>query len=142
MLSPWAAISQHLCCFCCALKATIDRELQVWEIALQGGDPVVAQRRHRAVLRRAEAVQQALARVHDEVAHGRTCGHHIHEAVQRWVVIHIVNAEAALDSDWRAIQAFLQRLQKNTLQLSELCEHAAFGPSARNVPQMSGTCGP
>lgn len=48
---------------------------------------------------RAQALEQALACVNDEVCHWRGAGNCAHKCAQRGIIINIIHTNAALDGD-------------------------------------------
>ena len=69
------------------------------EVPLEREDPAVAQRRHRAVLRRRQPLQKALARVDDEVRDLPLRGDDADELAEALVGVEVVDPQAALDGD-------------------------------------------
>src|SRR3546814_16248237 len=77
------------------LHAAIEDDLELREVALQGIDHLVAQRRHLAVLLRAESAQPGLAGV-DREGTAAGGGKRFYESLQRVVAVLLVHADAGL----------------------------------------------
>ncbi|TYZ62576.1 hypothetical protein PybrP1_004777 [[Pythium] brassicae (nom. inval.)] len=89
-----------------ARDAAVQREAQLWKVGLEPIHDIVLERRHRPVLVRTQAFQDALARVYDEVLDAAACNCR-NELVELLVAVVVVHADAALDCDLRGARVRL-----------------------------------